>query len=69
MSGMNSRLCQKMQMDIIAVLLENVYVSDDCCLERSKILIAKGRELRASGIEGLNGCVQCLSDAISTMVC
>ncbi|XP_052179939.1 separase isoform X3 [Diospyros lotus] len=67
MSGLNPRLCQKMQMDIIAVLLENVYVSDDCCLERSKILIAKGRELRASGIEGLNGCVQCLSDAISTM--
>ncbi|KAL7205879.1 hypothetical protein ACSBR2_018738 [Camellia fascicularis] len=67
MSALNPRLCQKMQMDIIAVLLAEVYVSDDSCLQKSKILIAKGRELRACGIEGLNDCIQCLSEAISTM--
>ncbi|KAL7175198.1 hypothetical protein ACSBR2_028910 [Camellia fascicularis] len=56
-----------MQMDIIAVLLAEVYVSDDSCLQKSKILIAKGRELRACGMEGLNDCILCLSEAISTM--
>ncbi|KAI8003810.1 Separase [Camellia lanceoleosa] len=68
MSALSPRLCQKMQMDIIAVLLEEVYVSDDSRLQKSKILIAKGRELGACGIEGLNDCIQCLSEAISTMV-
>ncbi|KAF5943040.1 hypothetical protein HYC85_020682 [Camellia sinensis] len=67
MSALSPRLCRKMQMDIIAVLLAEVYVSDDSCLQKSKILVAKGRELRACGMEGLNDCIQCLSEAISTM--
>ncbi|CAL5349368.1 unnamed protein product [Camellia sinensis] len=68
MSALSPRLCRKMQMDIIAVLLAEVYVSDDSCLQKSKILVAKGRELRACGMEGLNDCIQCLSEAISTML-
>ena len=68
MSALNPRLCQKMQMDIIGLLLSEVYISHDSFLQKSKILVAKGRELRACGMEGLNGCIECLSEAISTIV-
>lgn len=68
MSPLYQRLCQKTQMDIIDALVEKVYVTDDNCLQKFKFLIAKGRVLRASGIEGLKGCIQCLSDVISMMV-
>ncbi|XP_058191839.1 separase isoform X2 [Rhododendron vialii] len=67
MSPLYPRLSQKMQMDIIDALVEKVYVTDDNCLQKFKFLIAKGRVLRASGIEGLKGCIQCLSDVISMM--
>ncbi|KAA8545541.1 hypothetical protein F0562_020325 [Nyssa sinensis] len=68
MNAMNPRLCQRMQMNIIVILLEEVYVTKDGCLHKSRILIAKARELRAQGVEGLNGCIQCLSEAISLML-
>ncbi|XP_057494488.1 LOW QUALITY PROTEIN: separase-like [Actinidia eriantha] len=68
MSALNPRLCQKMQMDIIGLLLSKVYVTHDSFLQKSKILVAKGRELRACGMEGLNGCIECLSEAISTIL-
>lgn len=68
MSALYPALCQKMQMDIIDVLVEKVYVADDNCSQKCKCLIAKGRVLRASGIEGLKGCIKYLSDVISMMV-
>jgi len=55
-------------MHIIDILLEDVHVTKDSCFQKSRILIAKGRALRALGAEGLNDCIQCLSEAISTMV-
>ncbi|XAR49404.1 Separase [Bertholletia excelsa] len=67
LSALNPRLCQRMKLVIIDVLLKEVYIKNENYLERCRILIAKGRELRATGIEGLNGCIQCLSDAISIM--
>ncbi|XP_057465962.1 LOW QUALITY PROTEIN: separase-like [Actinidia eriantha] len=67
LSTLNPRLCQKMQMDIIGLLLSEVYITHDSFLQKSKILVAKGRELRACGMEGLNGCIECLSEAISTI--
>ncbi|KAL2460485.1 Separase [Abeliophyllum distichum] len=67
MSSLNPRLCHKMRLKIMDVLLEEVYVTKDKCLEKSRILIEKGRELRADGIAQLNESLQCLSDAISTL--
>ncbi|XP_059648132.1 separase [Cornus florida] len=67
MNSLNPVFCQRMKMEIIDILLGEVYVTNDSCLQKSRILIAKARELRATGVEGLNGCIQCLSEAISAM--
>ncbi|KAJ7946655.1 putative Separase [Quillaja saponaria] len=48
-----------MQMDIIGVLLQYVYVTPDTCLEKSRTLVRKGRALWICGVEGLNDCIQC----------
>ncbi|KAG8650212.1 hypothetical protein MANES_07G013200v8 [Manihot esculenta] len=58
-------LCQQKQIKIIDILLQDIYFTQDCYLERSRILLQKGRALRASGFEGLTGCIQCVSEAIS----
>lgn len=67
MNSLNPKLCQRMRMNILDILLEEVYVART--IQRSRILILKGRELRACGVERLNDCVACLSEAISIMVC
>lgn len=68
MSPLYQEFCQKMQWDIIGILLQDVYVAPDCCLQKSRILVKKARVLRVGGIEGLKNCIQCLSDSISMIV-
>ncbi|KAI3778004.1 hypothetical protein L2E82_06951 [Cichorium intybus] len=60
-------LCKTMQMTIINILLDDIYTTKDSWLQRSRILIAKGRVSRAYGVEGLNDCIKYLSEAISIM--
>ncbi|KAJ4962506.1 hypothetical protein NE237_022445 [Protea cynaroides] len=57
-------LCQKMQLKIIDILLIDVYITKDDFLEKSRVLIRKGRALRACESEGLQNCIQCFSEAI-----
>ncbi|XP_058007009.1 separase isoform X2 [Hevea brasiliensis] len=65
MDTMYPELCQRMQIKIIDILLQDFYFTQDCYLERSRILLKKGRSLRTSGHEGLTDCIRCLSEAIS----
>ncbi|KAM1392417.1 hypothetical protein ACFX2I_019995 [Malus domestica] len=64
MTAVNPKFCQKMQMKIIDFLLKDVYVTPNSWLQKSRILLKKGRALRLSGSKGLKDCIQCLSDAI-----
>lgn len=68
MEALYPEFCQQMQMKIIGILLKDVYITPDTCLQKSRILVRKGRGLRVCGIEGLKDCIQCLSDSISTIV-
>jgi len=68
MDTMYPELCQRMQIKIIDILLQDFYFTQDCYLERSRILLKKGRSLRTSGHEGLTDCIRCLSEAISIIV-
>lgn len=61
-------LCRRMQLKIINILLCNVYIRKDCYLQRSRLLVKKGRFHRACGVDGLNSCIQCLSEAVSILV-
>ncbi|XP_057978228.1 separase isoform X2 [Malania oleifera] len=67
MSGSYPNICQEMQMKIINILLNNVYITRDTCLLKSRIFVVKGRLLRAHGFEALKDCIECLSEAISTI--
>ncbi|PIA27888.1 hypothetical protein AQUCO_07400015v1, partial [Aquilegia coerulea] len=67
MEKLNTNLCQSMQMKIIDILVHNVYVTKDYLLKKSTTLIKKGRIARARGIDGLNSCIDCLSEAISEL--
>ncbi|KAH9606493.1 hypothetical protein KSS87_016437, partial [Heliosperma pusillum] len=58
--------CQEMQMAIIGILLQNVYLLNNC-LERSIILAKKGFLLRNLEIGGLKSCIDCLSEAINSI--
>ncbi|XP_065870788.1 separase isoform X2 [Euphorbia lathyris] len=58
-------LCRRMQIEIIDVLLRDAYVTPNCHIERSRILLKKGQALRACGFDGLVDCIQCLSEVIS----
>ncbi|KAL6517690.1 hypothetical protein OROMI_033391 [Orobanche minor] len=66
-SYLNPGYCVRMRMKIIGVLLEEVYVTKDSCIAKTKILIEKGKVLRAHGVARLDECIQCLSEAISTL--
>ncbi|KAG6652968.1 separase isoform X5 [Carya illinoinensis] len=68
MSALYPEFCYKMQIKIIDILLRDVYVTPDSCLQKSRLLGRKGMALRARGIEGLKDCIQCLSDSISTIL-
>ncbi|KAL8258352.1 hypothetical protein R6Q59_030393 [Mikania micrantha] len=67
MKSLNPELCKIMQLTISNILLEDIYSKKDSYLHKSRILIAKGRESRAHGVEGLNECIEFLSEAIFTM--
>ncbi|KAI3715733.1 hypothetical protein L6452_22720 [Arctium lappa] len=67
MKSLNPKLCKTMQTTITNILLEEIYSTKDSCLQKCRILIAKGMESRACGVEGLNDCIKYLSEAISTM--
>ncbi|XP_024980177.1 separase [Cynara cardunculus var. scolymus] len=67
MKSLNPKLSKTMQTTITNILLEEIYSTKDSCLQKSRILIAKGMESRACGVEGLNGCINYLSEAISTL--
>ncbi|KAL4573492.1 hypothetical protein LXL04_020300 [Taraxacum kok-saghyz] len=64
---LNPTLCKTMQMSITDILLEEIYTRKDSYLQRSRILLAKERESRAYGVDGLNDCIKYLSEAISIM--
>ena len=68
MKELSSELCQKMQMRLFNILLQDVYITKDSHLEKSRILIKKGKALRACGTEGLKDCIDCFSEAISAIV-
>ncbi|GMH28096.1 hypothetical protein Nepgr_029939 [Nepenthes gracilis] len=67
MSGWLPKFCQRMQMKVINILLQDLYVTKNSRFQRAGVLITKGRVLRACGSEGLKDCVQCLSEAIDTI--
>ncbi|KAL7119495.1 hypothetical protein ACP275_02G066600 [Erythranthe tilingii] len=66
-SYLNPRYCLRMRLQIIDILLEEFYIAKDSNLKKSRILIEKGKVLRVHGLARLDECVQCLSDAISTL--
>ena len=68
MNALYPEFCQQMQMKIIVILLRDVYVTPDNYLQKSRILVRKGKALRVCGIEGLKDCIQCLSESIHTIV-
>lgn len=61
-----------MQVKVIEALLEDLCIEKDYFLEKSRILVAvavaKARALQASGVEGLQVSLDCLSEAISLLV-
>ncbi|CAI9103911.1 OLC1v1002504C4 [Oldenlandia corymbosa var. corymbosa] len=65
--ALDSIFSSKMRMEIIEILLEKLYGSNDTCVEKSRVLIAKAGELRDLGSENLDECFQCLSEAISIL--
>ncbi|GER26714.1 separase [Striga asiatica] len=57
----------RMRMKIIGVLLEEVYVTKDSNIMKSKTLLQKGKLLRVYGLARLDECIKCLSEAISIL--
>ncbi|XP_062077222.1 separase isoform X2 [Humulus lupulus] len=67
-TALQPELCQRMQMKIIGHLLEELCVTSESWLQRSKILMIKGRTLRLNGMHCLKDCIQCMSEAISLIL-
>ncbi|XP_074358633.1 separase isoform X1 [Apium graveolens] len=65
LNPLNPTFCHRMRLDITDILLKEVYVTNT--IQRSRVLIAKGREIRACGVERLDDCIECLSESISVM--
>ncbi|OQU85801.1 hypothetical protein SORBI_3004G312400 [Sorghum bicolor] len=63
----STEFCSKMQIRIIDVLLHKIYCSKEHFLERSRVLVRKAGALRASGVENIKSCLECLHDAISLL--
>lgn len=55
-------------MKVINVLLEEIYVTKDNIVKKCRVLVEKAKTLRAQGLEQPDECIQCLTDAISTLV-
>lgn len=68
MEARSPDLCIKMQLKITSILLQDVYTTRNYYLQKSILLINQGRLLRASGIDGLKSCIECLSEAIKMLV-
>ncbi|XP_057803899.1 separase isoform X2 [Salvia miltiorrhiza] len=66
-SYLNPRYSLRMKMKVINVLLEEIYVTKDSIVKKCRVLIQKAKSLRALGLERLDECIQCLSDAVSTL--
>ncbi|KAL6573567.1 hypothetical protein OROHE_002026 [Orobanche hederae] len=64
--SLNPKLSETMQTIIKEVLAKDC-TAKDRCLQKSRILIANGKESRACGVEGLKDCINYLSKAIATM--
>lgn len=60
--------CQKMQIKITDILLQDIYITPDSCFQKAQTLVRKGKALRICGTGVLRDCIQCLSDAITIMV-
>ncbi|CAN1164546.1 ESP1 [Linum perenne] len=58
----------EMLLKIIGILLQDVYVKGEDCLERSRILLRKGRAVRGNSDQGLSNSIQCTSEAISVLI-
>lgn len=61
-------LCQKMKMNIVGNLLDDIYVTSDSWVQKSRILVRKGSMVKYHGNNGLEDCIQCLTEAISLLV-
>ncbi|KHN33472.1 Separin [Glycine soja] len=59
--------CQKMQMKITDILLQDIYITLDSRFQKAQTLVRKGKAIRVRGIGGLRDCIQCLSEAITIM--
>lgn len=57
-----------MRMEIIDILLQECYVMKDSGFGRSRILIEKGKVLRALGLAQLDECIKSLAEAILELV-
>ncbi|XP_050938056.1 separase isoform X2 [Cucumis melo] len=68
MSKLNPEFCQSLQGKILSTLLREVYVTPDHRLEKARVFMNKARVLRFSETVCLDDCIQCLSEAISTMI-
>ncbi|CAN1263571.1 ESP1 [Linum perenne] len=68
MENMYPEFSHEMLVKIIDILLQDVYVKDKDCLERSRILLRKGRAVRANSDQGLSNSIQCTSEAISVLI-
>ncbi|KAF7802181.1 separase isoform X1 [Senna tora] len=60
-----SRICHQMQMKIIAILLQDVYMNPESSFEKALTQVRKGKVLRPCGIESIKDCIQCFSEAIT----
>ncbi|KAI5448524.1 hypothetical protein KIW84_015801 [Lathyrus oleraceus] len=67
MSDKYPEFCQKMQLEITNILLQNIYITPISCFQKAHTLVRKGKALRFCGIDGLRDCIRCLSEAIIIM--
>ncbi|MQM13461.1 hypothetical protein Taro_046386, partial [Colocasia esculenta] len=61
------KLCRRLQIKLIDILLMDIYATEDNLLPRARILAKKGRALRACGLDNLNNSFQCLFEALSLL--
>ena len=67
-SKIETELSRFMRKGIVELLLDEVYVTKEFALERSRVLLEQTKISRLSGAAGSGGFMDCLSDAISLLV-